>query len=110
MSTKNNVLFDGTLVKGFTQLHGKVPNMVRTDSGNRRLNIEIIKEMLRKGRPVIVDVVGGGGYWSHSILCIGFTTENGKTTFQSIDSNRLHIDNGYRTDAHVSSGTCIWIE
>lgn len=103
-------LFDTFLVKALADLQGKKPNVLYIETQNGKLNRELMKHMLRKGRPIVISESGGPGKMSHELLCIGFTTENGNTTFQCIDSNGLHIDSGYRTAKSYSGGLCIWFD
>lgn len=98
------------LAKAIGTLHSKKPNVLVINTRNSKLDRELIKHMLRKGRPVLIQADRGAGQKWHAILCIGFTTEAGKTTFQCIDSNGLDVDNGYRTETSASNATCIWIE
>jgi hypothetical protein len=107
----SDFLFPHELAKGLTSLHGKKPNWLQIDTRNYRLDTELAKHMLRKGRPLLVKESGGTGKMYHAMLCIGFTTKDGETTFQCIDSNGLHVDNGYRTLAgSICGASCVWFD
>jgi hypothetical protein len=111
-NSPNDVLFDEEIVAALKHQHGKIPTVLKMAGVTRFLLIELIKEMIRKGRPVLIDVKGSK-YKGHRVLCIGFTTKDGNTTFHYIDSNGLYIDHGYKTVPEYGvdvTSDCIWIE
>lgn len=63
------------------------------------LDREVIKDQLRKGHPCMIRLE----HKNHSVLAVGFTTKNGKTTFEYLDSGRTWENKGYHTVRASSS-------
>lgn len=76
------------------------------------LDMEILKDQLRKGRPCTIDwSPNPGRAGSHQSVAVGFEVKNGKTTIEILDTNRTHIDNGYQTiSGKIRPVMSFWME